>query len=188
MVSFTTTLTDAFGTGIMVPGYGFVLNDSLSNFNRPPTGEPGKPAANDAWPNRRPMGSTTPVLIFKDGEPIVATGAPGSGWIPSMVFQVVSNVIDHGMPIQKAVDAPRFWFNSDQINTTANLRATVAWNPGFASESIAYLRGLGQPLTPAPALGRAFGSAQSLQVDPVTFKLSGASDQRSPDGSAIVLP
>jgi gamma-glutamyltranspeptidase/glutathione hydrolase len=182
MVSFTTTLTDGFGTGIMVPGYGFVLNDSLANFNLTPTAGPGNPGANDPAPNRRAMGSTTPVLIFKDGEPIVATGAPGSGWIPSMVFQVVSNVIDHGMPIQQAVDAPRFWFNSNQINTA------VAWNPGFPPESVAYLRGLGQPLTPAPAVGRAFGSAQSLQVDPATFKLSGASDQRSLDGSAVVLP
>jgi gamma-glutamyltranspeptidase / glutathione hydrolase len=181
MVSFTTTMTDGFGTGIMVPGYGFVLNDSLINFNLTPTRSLGNPGANDPAPNRRAMGSTAPVLIFKGGEPLVATGAPGSGWIPSMVFQVVSNVIDHGMPIQQAVDAPRFWFNSTQINNT------IALNPGFPPESIAYLRGLRQPLAP-PAPGRRFGVAQSLQVDPVTFKLSGASDQRSSDGSAIVLP
>jgi gamma-glutamyltranspeptidase / glutathione hydrolase len=182
MVSFTTTLTDGFGTAIMVPGYGFVLNDSLSNFNLSPKRGPGNPGTNDPAPNRRAMGSTAPVLIFKDGEPLVATGAPGAGWIPSMVFQVVSNVLDQGMPIQQAVNAPRFWFDSTQINTT------IAWNPGFPPESIAYLRGLRQPLAPLPAPGRRFGVAQSLQVDPVTFKLSGASDQRSPDGSAIVLP
>jgi gamma-glutamyltranspeptidase / glutathione hydrolase len=182
MVSFTTTLTDAFGTAIMVPGYGFVLNDSLSNFNPTPKRGPGDPGANDPAPNRRAMGSTAPVLIFKDGEALVATGAPGAGWIPSMVFQVVSNLLDHGMAIQQAVNAPRFWFNSTQINTT------IAWNPGLPPESISYLRGLRQPLAPLPAPGRSFGVAQSLQVDPVTFKLSGASDQRSPDGSAIVLP
>ncbi len=51
------------------------------------------------------------VLIFKDDEPLVATGASGSGWIPSVVLQVVSYVIDQGMPIQQAVDAPRFWLN-----------------------------------------------------------------------------
>jgi gamma-glutamyltranspeptidase/glutathione hydrolase len=137
MVSFTTTLTDGFGTAIMVPGYGFVLNDSLSNFNLSPKRALGDPGANDPAPNRRAMGSTAPVLIFKDGEALVATGAPGSGWIPSMVFQVVSNLLDHGMAIQQAVNAPRFWFNSMQINTT------IAWNPGFPPESIAYLRGLG---------------------------------------------
>jgi gamma-glutamyltranspeptidase/glutathione hydrolase len=182
MVSFTTTLTDGFGTGITVPGYGFVLNDSLANFNLTPVKNPatGNPGANDPGPNRRAMGNTTPVVLFRDGEPLVATGSPGSGWIPSIVLQVVSNVIDQGMPIQQAVDAPRFWLNGPA--------AGIGWNAGFPAESIAYLRALGQPITREPSGPPALGSAESLQVDPVTYKLSAASDPRAPDGSAIVLP
>jgi gamma-glutamyltranspeptidase/glutathione hydrolase len=182
VVSFTTTLTDGFGTGITVPGYGFVLNDSLANFNLSPVKNPvtGNPGANDPGPNRRAMGNTTPVLLFKDGEPLVATGSPGSGWIPSIVLQVVSNVIDHGMPIQQAVDAPRIWLNGPA--------AGVGWNAGFAPESIAYLRALGQPITREPSGPPALGSAESLAVDPASYKLYAASDPRAPDGSAIVLP
>jgi gamma-glutamyltranspeptidase/glutathione hydrolase len=180
VVSFTTTLTDGFGTGITVPGYGFALNDSLVNFNLSPTENPatGDPGANDPGPNRRARGSTTPVLIFKGAEPLVATGAWGGAWIPSMVLQVVSNVIDQGMPIEQAVDAPRFWLNGPA--------AGIGVNAGFPDASIAYLRALGQPIG-LPG-GATFGATQSLGVDPVTFKLYGASDKRSRNGSAILLP
>jgi gamma-glutamyltranspeptidase/glutathione hydrolase len=180
MVSFTTTLTDGFGTGITVPGYGFALNDGLVNFNLSPTKNiaTGVPGINDAGPGKRPRGNTTPVLIFKDDEPLVATGAWGSGWIPSVVLQVVSYVIDQGMPIQQAVDAPRFWLNGPA--------AGIGVNDGFPDTSLAYLRALGHRVG-VPG-GRTFAAAQSLGVDPTTFKLSGASDMRSRDGSAIVLP
>jgi gamma-glutamyltranspeptidase/glutathione hydrolase len=181
MVSFTTTLTDGFGTGITVPGYGFELNDSLFNFNLAPRKNPstGDPGVNDAAPNRRARGNTAPVLIFKGGEPVVATGAWGGGWIPSTVLQVVANVIDHGMSIDEAVNAPRFWLNGPA--------AGIGWNPEFPAAGIAYLRGLGQPLGAQPG-GATFAATQSLGVDPVTFALLGASDRRSRDGSAIVLP
>ncbi|MFL6013793.1 MAG: gamma-glutamyltransferase [Gaiellaceae bacterium] len=180
MVSFTTTLTDGFGTGITVPGYGFALNDALINFNLSPTKNlaAGIPGANDAGPNRRARGNTTPVLIFKDDEPLVASGAWGGGWIPSTVLQVVSNVIDQRMSISDAVNAPRFWLNGPA--------AGIGWNPEFPADSIAYLRALGQRLG-APG-GATFAATQSLAVDPLTFKLYGASDRRSRDGSAIVLP
>ena len=180
MVSFTTTLTDGFGTGITVPGYGFALNDSLVNFNLSPAKNPatGDPGVNDAGPNRRARGNTAPVLVFKDGEPLVATGAWGGGWIPSMVLQVVSNVIDHWMPIQQAVDAPRFWLNGPA--------AGIGVNAGFSDASMAYLRSLGHRI--GQPGGATFGATQSLAVDPGTFTLYGAPDKRSRDGSAVVLP
>lgn len=184
MVSFTTTLTDGFGTGIMVPGYGFVLNDSLINFNFPaPVRNPGtgNPGANDAAPNRRAMGNTAPVLLFKDGEPLVATGSPGGIFIPSVVLQVVTNLVDQGRSIQDAVAAPRIWLNSPQ--------GGIAWNASFPPDTIACLRALGDPLNRDPAPSpRATGSAESLAVDPTTYALSAANDPRAPDGKAVVLP
>jgi gamma-glutamyltranspeptidase/glutathione hydrolase len=182
MVSFTTTLTDGFGTGIMVAGYGFVLNDTLVNFNLNPQKNllTGNPGANDAAPNRRAMGNTAPVLLFKDGEPVVATGSPGGGFIPSVVLQVVSNLVDQGMTLQQAVSAPRFWIQGPQLQ--------IGWNAELPPLSLSYLRTLGQRLAPAPGGPRALGSAESLAVDPATYALSAASDPRAPDGSAIVLP
>jgi gamma-glutamyltranspeptidase / glutathione hydrolase len=183
MVSFTTTLTDGFGTGIMVPGYGFVLNDSLINFNLTPARNPGtgNPGANDAAPNRRAMGNTAPILLFKGGEPLVATGSPGGIFIPSVVLQVVTNLVDHGRSIQDAVAAPRIWLASPQ--------GAIAWNAGFPPETIACLRALGHPLNRDPAASpRAVGSAESLAVDPTTYMLSAANDPRAPDGKAVVLP
>jgi gamma-glutamyltranspeptidase / glutathione hydrolase len=184
MVSFTTTMTDEFGTGITVPGYGFALNDSLANFNLTPVGGPGNPGVNDAGPNKRARGNTAPVLVFKDGEPLVAAGSPGGGFIPSIVLQVVSNVIDQGMSIQQAVGAPRFW-----LQNPANVRGTIAWNPTYPAASIEYVRALGQNINLIPAPNpTALGSAQSLAVDPITYALSAASDPRARDGSAVVLP
>jgi gamma-glutamyltranspeptidase len=100
------------------------------------------------------------------------------------VLQVVSNVIDQGMSIQQAVGAPRFW-----LQVPANTRGTIAWNPTYPAASIEYVRALGQNinLIPAPS-PTALGSTQSLAVDPVTYALSAASDPRTRDGSAVVLP
>ena len=107
----TSTLADAFGSGIMVPGYGFLLNDSLTLFNLNPRANPatGNPGANDAAGGKRPMGSMAPTLVLKDGEPFLGSGTYSGAFIPSVVLNVVLNVLEYGMPIQPAVDAPRIW-------------------------------------------------------------------------------
>src|SRR5439155_25563430 len=101
-VSMTSTVADTFGSGITVPGYGFVLNDSLNLFNLTPRydASTGNPGANDAGADKRPMGSMTPTIVVKDGEPIVLTGTYGSAFIPSLVFNVVTDVVDHVITIQ----------------------------------------------------------------------------------------
>ena len=55
------------------------------------------------------MGNVTPTLIVKDGEPFAGTGTLGSGFIPSVVLNVVLNLIEYGLPLQQAIDAPRTW-------------------------------------------------------------------------------
>jgi hypothetical protein len=92
-----------------VPGYGFLLNDSLGLFNQIPKAAAGNPGANDAAGGRRPLGNMTPTLILKDGEPFAGTGTLGSMFIPSVVLNVVLNLIEYGLPLQQAVDAPRIW-------------------------------------------------------------------------------
>jgi len=175
-VSFTTTLTDGFGCGIMVPGYGFLLNDGMTNFWPVPEVNPktGNPGGNDAAPGKVPMGSTAPLIVLADGEPVLVTGSPGGAFIMAVVFQVATNVFDYGMTIQQAVDAPRIW---------ANL-STVLWNPDYPADTIAALRALGHPVQTAPTPYPQVGSAESIAIDPATFTLSGATDPRTaPDAS-----
>ncbi|NTV37821.1 MAG: gamma-glutamyltransferase, partial [Anaerolineales bacterium] len=101
VVAWTTTIEDVWGSGIMVPGYGFLLNNEMTDFNFTPGG------ANELQPMKRPRSSMTPTILFKDGEPWMATGSPGGPTIITTAMQVIINVIDHGMTIQDAVNAPR---------------------------------------------------------------------------------
>jgi gamma-glutamyltranspeptidase/glutathione hydrolase len=185
-VSMTSTVADTFGSGIMVPGYGFELNDSLNLFNLTPRFDAakGNPGANDAAPDKRPMGSMTPTMVVKDGEPILVTGTYGSAFIPSLVFNVVTDVIDHGMTLQQAVDAPRMWGMSANVMPP---NANFAWNPGIPQSTIDAMRGIGDQIARFPTAG--FGSASSAGVDPSTLGLVGVSDRREwSDPLATVIP
>jgi gamma-glutamyltranspeptidase / glutathione hydrolase len=185
-VSMTSTLADSFGSGIMVPGYGFELNDSLTLFNLTPkynelTGNPG---ANDPAPDKRPMGSMTPTIVVSGQEPILLTGTYGSGFIPSLVFDVVTNVLDDHMPLQGAVDAPRMW---GAVANVAPPNANFAWNSGVPQSTIDCMRALGDQIARKPTVG--FGSTSSAGVDPATFGFVGVSDRRQfSDPAAVVLP
>jgi gamma-glutamyltranspeptidase / glutathione hydrolase len=182
----TATVADSFGSGIMVPGYGFVLNDSLRLFNQTPRRDPanGNPGANDAAPDKRPMGSMTPTMVVKDGEPFFLTGTYGGDFIPSLVFNVVSNVVAHGMTFQQAVDAPRMWASVPNVNPPS---ANFARNPGFPQETIDAMRALGDRIALLTTPG--FGSASSAGVDLASVELIGASDRRQwAEPSSAVVP
>jgi gamma-glutamyltranspeptidase / glutathione hydrolase len=187
-VSFTTTLTDAFGSGILVPGYGIVLNDALSNFNPAPVARPGAfpspgdPGTNDPGPTKRARGYTAPLIALKDGEAVLITGSPGGAAIPGVVIDVVLNVLDFELPLQEAVDRPRLWWNM----------STVLWNaapsgPQIPLETLAYLRGLGNAMS-GPGAPPQVGGAQSIAVDSSTFTLSAAKDRLIPDATVALVP
>lgn len=192
VVVMTSTLRNSFGTGITVPGYGFQLNDSLGLFNLTPTANAatGNPGANDPAGGKRPMGSMTPTLILRDGEPFMGTGSLGAEFIPSVVLNVVLNVLEYELPLQQAVDAPRLWGRV--------ARGDVQLNFGFDS-LIASLRTMGHVSsdfggcagnvnrTPLPLLGN-LGSTGSFGVDLASFGLSaGADTLRFPDAAAVVV-
>jgi gamma-glutamyltranspeptidase/glutathione hydrolase len=187
-VVMTSTLADAFGSGITVPGYGFLLNDSLTLFNLNPraNGATGNPGANDAAGRKRPMGSMAPTLILKDGEPFAGTGTFAGAFIPSIVLNVVMNLLEYGMPLQDAVEAPRIY--------TAVAQGDAAVNLGFAS-AIQPLRDMGHVAPHAgnvarnPSTGMAIGSTGSFGVDLATFGLVGGEDsKRLPDATTEVVP
>jgi gamma-glutamyltranspeptidase / glutathione hydrolase len=110
-VAVTYTLNDAYGSGVTVPGAGFLLNDEMDDF----AAKPGAPnmfelvqgEANAIAPGKRPLSSMVPTIIVKDGKPFVVLGAPGGPVIITAVLQVILNVIDFGMNVQDAVDFPR---------------------------------------------------------------------------------
>jgi gamma-glutamyltranspeptidase / glutathione hydrolase len=191
VVVMTSTLADAFGSGILVPGYGFLLNDSLILFNLTPRRNPstGNPGANDAAGGKRPMGSMAPTLIMKDDEPFMGTGTYSGDFIPSVVLNVVLNVLEYDKPLQAAVDAPRIW------GATSN--GDVAVNPGFA-DLIAPLRAMGHRgpmaggcaggVNQMPAGGTAIGSTGSFGVNLSDFTLAGGEDSgRFPDARTVVV-
>lgn len=111
-VSMTTTLNRSFGNKRVVPGTGILLNNEMDDFSSKADtansyGLTGR-VANEIQPGKRMLSSMTPTIVTRDGKPFLITGSPGGSTIINTVFQVVVNVIDHGMTIEEAVTSPRF--------------------------------------------------------------------------------
>lgn len=110
-VAVTYTLNGGYGNGITVPGLGFLLNNEMDDF----ASKPGSPnmfglvqgEKNAIAPGKRPLSSMTPTMLVKDGKLFMTVGAPGGSRISTAVLQVILNVVDFGMNIQDAIDAPR---------------------------------------------------------------------------------
>ena len=101
MVVVTKTVDATFASGLVAEGTGILLNDTLYDFSTDPD------SPNVVAGNKRPLSSMSPTLVLKDGQPVLAMGAPGATRIISGVFQVITKVIDHGMDVQAAIDAVR---------------------------------------------------------------------------------
>jgi gamma-glutamyltranspeptidase/glutathione hydrolase len=185
VVSYTTTIEAGWGTGIMVPGYGFLLNNELTDFNFTPsagTDPPGdldfNPGANDVAPFKRPRSSMSPTMLFSGDQPIAAYGSPGGATIINSVFQITMNLIDHGMTIQEAIDAPRI-----SLTTSNPDGGSVSREEGFSDNVIEQLEDIGHSFgTPTR-----IGSVQGVVIDLQTGKLYGGADGRR-EGTVIGLP
>jgi gamma-glutamyltranspeptidase/glutathione hydrolase len=185
VVSYTTTIESGWGSGILVPGYGFLLNNELTDFNFSPragTDPPGDldfdPGANDVAPFKRPRSSMSPSILFKGDSPIAAYGSPGGSTIINSVFQITLNLIDHGLAIQEAIDAPRI--SSTTSNPTG---ASIRREEGFSEDVIQELEDLGHVFRSPSSIG----SVQAIVIDLQTGKQYGGADQRR-DGTVIGLP
>ncbi len=111
VVSVTTTINSYFGSMVVVDGAGFFLNNEMDDFSASP-GVPNQfgllgSEANSIQPGKRMLSSMTPTIVLKDKKPFLVLGSPGGSTIITSVLQVILNVIDFGMNIQEAVDAPR---------------------------------------------------------------------------------
>ena len=110
-VAVTYTLNGSFGAGVVAPGTGILLNNEMDDF----TAKPGVPnlyglvqgEANAIAPKKTPLSSMSPTILSKDGKPFMVIGSPGGARIITITLEAIVNVIDHGMNIQEAIDAPR---------------------------------------------------------------------------------
>ncbi len=111
VVSCTTTIENGMGCGLVVPGRGFLLNNQLTDFDLDRTEGPNALDASrrerKGVGGKRPRSSMTPVIVFKDGQPHLTAGSPGGPLIIGVVGQILVNVLDHGMDMQQAINAPR---------------------------------------------------------------------------------
>jgi len=176
-VSTTTTLNGAYGNGQVVPGAGFLLNNEMDDFSA----KPGSPnmfgllggEANAIAPGKRMLSSMTPTIVMKDGRTLLVLGSPGGGRIITTVLQVLLNVIEFGMDVQEAVDAPRFhhqWYPD----------SVMIEKQGFPADVVNALTALGHRVDVVSDMG----DVHAIQIDPVTGLRLGASDPRS-DGVTL---
>lgn len=173
-VAVTYTLNGGYGSGVTVPGAGFLLNNEMDDFSA----KPGSPnmfglvqgEANAIQPGKRPLSSMTPTIVLHANKPYLVLGAPGGATIINGVFEVILNVLDFGMNVQNAIDWPRFH---------------QQWKPdklfvehGISPDTETLLRGMGYELKDIGAVGR---------VEAILMEdgwLQGGSDGRGPDGKA----
>jgi gamma-glutamyltranspeptidase/glutathione hydrolase len=177
-VALTYTLEEAYGSAIVVPGAGFLLNNEMGDFNAGPglTDASGLLGTepNLAAPGKRMLSNMTPTVVTRGGSPVLVVGAAGGRKIPGTVLQVLLATIDFGMNVQEAIDAPR-------INHQW-LPDVVVHEPfGLSADAAQALRARGHRVEerPAPEWSRAHGIAVHDGM------LEGGSDRRRPDGAAI---
>jgi gamma-glutamyltranspeptidase/glutathione hydrolase len=144
-VSLTYTLNDWFGAHVTAAGTGILLNDEMDDFSA----KPGSPNMyglvegpnNAIAPGKRPLSSMTPTIVTKDGKLVMVVGTPGGSRIPSAVIETISNVLDFGMTVTEAVNAPRIhhqWL-PDEIGYEQF---------GLSADTIARLQSMGHKVVP----------------------------------------
>ncbi len=106
VVSYTLTIEQTGGSGITVPGRGFLLNNELTDFSFEPV-DPDVHDPNLPGPGKRPRSSMSPTIVLDEGKPAFALGSPGGATIITTVLQTMINHVDRGMPMDKALNAPR---------------------------------------------------------------------------------
>jgi gamma-glutamyltranspeptidase/glutathione hydrolase len=173
-VANTYTLESSFGSRVVAPGAGFLLNDEMNDFNPVPgvTDRKGRIGTepNLIAPGKRMLSSMTPTIVARDGKVLLVTGSPGGRTIINTVLCVALNVLEFEMPLREAIDAPRLhhaWM-PDQVAVEAGLRKDHA-------EALKKLEALGHAIDSAST---AQGDAHSIYVDPKTGRRQGEADRR----------
>jgi len=182
-VANTYTLNGAYGSGVTIPGTGILMNNEMDDF----TSKPGTPnmfgllqgEANAIVPGKRPLSSMTPTLVFRDHQLLLVTGSPGGPTIINTVLQIITNVIDHRLPVMAAVEAPRI-HNQWMPDVVTYERF------GMSPDTQALLRAKGHTLPERRSYEGAYqGDGETVALDPATGLRLGAAYPRKPDSAAV---
>ena len=160
VVSTTQTIHAVFGSKVTTPGTGMLLNNTMNIFDP----HPGN--ANSIVPGKRMVSSMSPTIVMKDGKPFMALGTPGATRIFPSVLQAIVNVIDHGMTLQEAVEAPRVWTQGQ----------TLEVEPGISEEAREGLRKMGHDVQVTP---RVAGGMNGVMFDHANGVIRGAACYRA---------
>ena len=175
-VAVTTTLNASFGSGVTAEGLGFLMNDEMDDF----ASKQGTPnmfgliqgPANAIGPGKRPLSAMAPTIVLKDNKLFMVLGSPGGPRIITTVANILMGVVDYGMNIQEAVDAPRFHHQWLPDVTDAE--------QDFPADTIKALEGMGHRVH-----GEDYWSdGECIMIDPKSGERLGASDKRN-NGRAI---
>jgi len=175
VVSNTYTLNFSYGSGIMIPGTGMLMNNEMDDFSS----KPGVPngygllgsEANSIQANKRPLSSMTPSIIFKNNKPYLVLGSPGGSRIITTVLQVALNVMEHNMNVAEAVNSPRIHHQW--------LPEVLMMEKGFGPDTEKLLEEKGYKLYPSSTMG----SVQAILKEGDYFY--GAADPRRPSSGAV---
>ena len=184
-VAVTTTINDWFGSRVTADGLGFLLNDEMDDFSA----KPGVPnadgliqgAANEIGPGKRPLSSMTPTIVVHNGKTVMVLGSPGSSKIITTVANVLMGVVDYGMNIQEAVNAPRF--HNQWLPDVVNVEKS------FFPDTIDVLKKMGYEvqigLHDGGNIEPYWSDAECIAIDEKTGVRLGATDGRNSNGKAV---
>jgi gamma-glutamyltranspeptidase / glutathione hydrolase len=182
VVVYTLTIEQTGGSGITVPGRGFILNNELTDFSFVPV-TPGVPDPNLPLGGKRPRSSIAPTIVTRNGSPLLALGTPGGATIITTVLQVLVNRLDLGMTLPKAIAAPR----ASQRNAT-----TTEAEPALLNSPMAAALGrLGEHLGPVDTTYNPLpemGAVEALEFLPDGRVQAAAEPTRRTGGTALALP
>lgn len=167
VVATTQTINSAFGAKVIAPGTGILLNNTMALFDP----HPGQP--NSVAGGRRMLTSMSPAIVTRAGRPVLALGTPGGVRIFPAVLQALVNVIDHGMTLQEAVEAPRIWTQGQQLEV----------EPAVPPEIRATLRDRGHDVVEVDTVA---GGMNGIAIDEDDGTMTGAACWRA-DGAPVAL-
>ena len=184
VVSYTNTIEELGGSGIVVPGRGFLLNNELTDFNFAPVvpNDPNLPAA-----GKRPRSSMSPTIVLKDGTPWLAVGSPGGASIITTVLQILVNRIDFGMSLPDAIAAPRASQRNGAVTQAEPDFIAEPTTPGLAALGQSFQVVDTSPLDPSIKISPLIGAASGLEFLPSGQVLAAAEPVRRGGGSVGVV-
>jgi gamma-glutamyltranspeptidase/glutathione hydrolase len=179
IVAYTCTIEQEGGSGMVVPGYGFLLNNELTDFDVPTDLNATHPNALEA--GKRPRSSMSPTIVFKDGKPDLTLGTPGGSSIITTVLQTMVNYIDRGMTIEQALAAPR----ASQRNSSDG--STIAETAFISSPEAMELMGLGHVFNDKKEVDGEIGTVTALRFNPDGTVTAATEPVRRTGCSAMVV-